>query len=88
MREYSMTIHDFDGAQITLSADSDSPMDLTLVVDPCTAEDDISTVYLALEDTRQLRNFLNLLHGEHINNIMSGSGAEAEDEEEEEETEE
>ena len=87
MREYSMTIHDFDGAQITLSADSDSPMDLTLVVDPCTAEDDISTVYLALEDTLQLRNFLNLLHGEHINNLMVE--AEKSDEEEtEEETEE
>ena len=87
MREYSMTIHDFDGAQISLSADSDSPMDLTLVVDPCTAEDDISTVYLAAEDTRQLRNFLNLLHGEHINNLMVE--AEKSDEEEtEEETEE
>ena len=87
MREYSMTIHDFDGAQISLSADSDSPLDLTLVVDPCTAEDDISTVYLALEDTLQLRNFLNLLHGEHINNLMVE--AEKSDEEEtEEETEE
>ena len=87
MREYSMTIHDFDGAQITLSADSDSPMDLTLVVDPCTAEDDISTVYFTAEDTRQLRNFLNLLHGEHINNLMVE--AEKSDEEEtEEETEE
>jgi hypothetical protein len=86
MREYSMTIHDFDGAQITLSADSDSPLDLTLVVDPCTAEDDISTVYLAAEDTRQLRNFLNLLYGEHITNMMAE--AEADDGEEEEETEE
>ena len=87
MREYSMTIHDFDGAQITLSADSDSPMDLTLVVDPCTAEDDISTVYLALEDTLQLRNFLNLLHGEHINNLMV-EAEESDEEETEEETEE
>jgi hypothetical protein len=86
MREYSMTIHDFDGAQITLSADSDSPLDLTLVVDPCTAEDDISTVYLAAEDTRQLRNFLNLLYGEHVTNMMAE--AEADDGEEEEETEE
>ena len=87
MREYSMTIHDFDGAQITLSADSDSPMDLTLVVDPCTAEDDISTVYFTAEDTRQLRNFLNLLHGEHINNLMV-EAEESDEEETEEETEE
>ena len=87
MREYSMTIHDFDGAQISLSADSDSPLDLTLVVDPCTAEDDISTVYFTAEDTRQLRNFLNLLHGEHINNLMV-EAEESDEEETEEETEE
>jgi len=87
MREYSMTIHDFDGAQISLSADSDSPLDLTLVVDPCTAEDDISTVYFTAEDTRQLRNFLNLLYGEHINNLMV-EAEESDEEETEEETEE
>ena len=87
MREYSMTIHDFDGAQISLSADSDSPLDLTLVDDPCTAEDDISTVYFTAEDTRQLRNFLNLLYGEHINNLMV-EAEESDEEETEEETEE
>jgi hypothetical protein len=87
MREYSMTIHDFDGANISLSADSDSPLDLTLVVDPCTAEDDISTVYLTANDTLQLRNFINLLYGEHINNLMVGA-EESDEEETEEETEE
>jgi hypothetical protein len=87
MREYSMTIHDFDGANISLSADSDSPLDLTLVVDPCTAEDDISTVYLTANDTLQLRNFINLLYGEHINNLMVGV-EESDEEETEEETEE
>ena len=87
MREYSMTIHDFDGANISLSADSDSPLDLTLVVDPCTAEDDISTVYLTANDTLQLRNFINLLYGEHINNLMVGA-EESDEEETEEEAEE
>ncbi len=89
MREYSLKITDFDGSTLTATADSDSPLDISITIDE---DGTVTTIYLNEDDTRALSKLISSLQYEAFAaemeaDLLDEEEEESEDEEEEEEEE-